>query len=344
MSIMKCFQQNRNEIGSDFYSIPICDNKNTLFSNVTWFISGRSALRAILKQIHLDFNLDSYKVALPSFLCESMIEPLEIEKIKYSFYDVKINNGLFDFDFSKVIDCDVFLIMDYFGYKSNYNLGVLKNKIIIRDLTHSVFISKYSDADYYFGSLRKWAGFIGAGFALKNGGNIKEADAYFDKYIEEKKKAMELKIKYISCQTESKEYLVNFKVSEAMLNPCDIYMTDMSDVTAAQYLDIQLLKDKRRENAKVLTDSLNEYCLIKRIGENDCPLCVPIVCNRRDELRNYLISLGIYCPIHWPKPSQVSNNLSKELYEKELSLVCDQRYNKDDMNRIVNAIKLFMEK
>lgn len=40
------------------------------------------------------------------------------------------------------------------------------------------------------------------------------------------------------------------------------------------------------------------------------------------------------------------HNLDKKtehIYKNELSLICDQRYTEEDMNRIVETIKAFME-
>ena len=54
----------------------------------------------------------------------------------------------------------------------------------------------------------------------------------------------------------------------------------------------------------------------------------------RDGLRNHLIEMGIYCPVHWPEvmgaPVGVRTN--------ELSLICDQRYTEGDMQAIVDVI------
>ena len=47
------------EIGSEFWDIPIGTEKNSLLKNTTWFISGRAAFRAILKQILLEKSADA---------------------------------------------------------------------------------------------------------------------------------------------------------------------------------------------------------------------------------------------------------------------------------------------
>ena len=72
------------------------------------------------------------------------------------------------------------------------------------------------------------------------------------------------------------------------------------------------------------------------------PILVPG--HKRDELRRSLIADNIFCPIHWPVSQyHVLDEKTRAIYENELSLVCDQRYNEDDMNRIADAIRLFLK-
>ncbi len=332
------------EIGSEFWDIPTKSQNNDLFNDFSWFVSGRAALRAILRQIPIDTGLSSISLALPSYLCSSLIEPLEKENINYCFYSVKILNGSLKYDFSSVLDCNVILIMDYFGYESAQIDPLIKNKIIIRDLTHSIFIKKYDDSDYCFGSLRKWAGYICGGFAYSRFGKIIASGTQPTKYIELRKMAMFHKAQYISRKTNNKQHLRFFRDAEVFLDECDISPCYIDDVEAAKKLDVDFLKKTRRANARLIIRELTDYCLFTQLGQNDCPLCVPIIYKKRDELRDYLISLNIYCPIHWPKPKQLHNQMSQELYDNEISIVCDQRYSEQDMKRIIEAIKSFMEK
>lgn len=62
----------------------------------------------------------------------------------------------------------------------------------------------------------------------------------------------------------------------------------------------------------------------------------------RDILREYLIVNGIYCPIHWPL-TQMHNISADErrIYDEELSLLCDQRYNVTDMEIQLDYINRF---
>ena len=76
------------EIGSEFWDVPTCDDRNFLFPNGTkWFLSGRSALKAIIADIQQgDKQVNS--ISLPSWCCDSIIRPFLEEGIDVVFYPV----------------------------------------------------------------------------------------------------------------------------------------------------------------------------------------------------------------------------------------------------------------
>ena len=164
----------KTEIGSEFWDAPICDCKNDLFPISTqWYISGRSALNAIVSEI---VHKGCRNIAMPSWCCESMFIPFVNAGIEVFFYPVYFKDGLVQkYNFM----CDALFLMDYFGYSSTPpDLSGYKG-IVIRDVTHSLFSKRYSDADYYFGSLRKWCGVWTGGYAWVKDGhslNIEKTD------------------------------------------------------------------------------------------------------------------------------------------------------------------------
>ena len=163
-----------SEIGSEFWNVPVCNSENKLFpDNTTWYLSGRAALRAIITDIKN--KIDFKRVALPSWCCDSMITPFLEERIEVEFYSVYFENGTFKKEFSNISKCDAILLMDYFGFKRNFDISF--DGIIINDITHSVFCGEFSDADYTFGSLRKWAGFYTGGFAFSRTGLLKTKES-----------------------------------------------------------------------------------------------------------------------------------------------------------------------
>lgn len=118
-----------------------------------------------------------------------------------------------------------------------------------------------------------------------------------------------------------------------------------------EHLDIAKIKKNRQENAAFLCEKLR-FCkdielLYKAVKQDTCPVFVPIIVKKhqRDPLRAFLIQQNIYCPIHWPiSPMHKLNVGTEALYKNTLSLVCDQRYEIEDMTSIVNAIIQFFER
>ena len=75
------------EIGSEFWNVPVSGENNTVFNyDMDWYISGRSALLAIIKDIGM--QADVHTVSLPSWCCHTMIEPFIDEGIEVHFYPV----------------------------------------------------------------------------------------------------------------------------------------------------------------------------------------------------------------------------------------------------------------
>jgi hypothetical protein len=100
----------------------------------------------------------------------------------------------------------------------------------------------------------------------------------------------------------------------------------------------------RRENYQYLLDnwpSAEIEPLFRRLPESVCPLGFPIRMAERDRLKRYFISKGIFPPIHWLRPPQVSPDEFPDaaaLAEQELTLPIDQRYGLRHMDYILEAV------
>lgn len=325
----------RSEIGSEFWDVP-AGKQNTLFPQDTkWFLSGRSALKTILSQA------DIRKAALPSWCCDSMIKPFLEAGIEVSFYPVYAENGFVQ-DLSQ-IDADGVLVMDYFGYTGQADLSGYDGTVI-RDVTHSLLSKTYDDARYYFGSLRKWAGFWTGGYGWGFDCELPPADSG---YVAMRRDAMEEKERYISAVTDDKSYLGQLTQAEQWLETADAMAAAQRDAQLARKLDVELIKSRRRENATRLLEAFSDIAVFPELGAQDCPMFVPILVpdGQRDALRRYLIQREIYCPVHWPVSEYHRlDERTGALYARELSLVCDQRYTTADMDRIVEAVNDFWKR
>lgn len=330
------------EIGSEFWDVPVAEQSNSLFPNTTqWYLSGRSALNSIIKEC---LKKGCSDVAMPSWCCDSMIKPFTEAGIKVKFYPVYWNDKLV----KKVdFDSDILFLMDYFGYTDSENIELEDYKgIVIRDLTHSLFSSAYSDAGFYFGSLRKWCGVWTGGYAWTDDNHklLFEKSNESD-YITLRQKAMQLKTAYISGNdVKDNGYLQTFDEAESILENIGIAPAAERDINLAKQLDVKKLFLQRRENAEILRKELKKQLIFADMKDTDCPMFVPILVpdGKRDALRRYLINNNIYCPVHWPVSEyHILTEKEKYIYDNELSLVCDQRYTSDDMNRIVETIRQF---
>ena len=323
------------EIGSEFWDVPTCDDRNFLFPNgMEWFLSGRSALKAIVQEI----KEKTKSVSLPSWCCDSIIRPFLEAGMEVSFYTVMGAE-----QYLENITTDAVLVMDFFGY-TGYSHIENYNGIVIRDVTHSLFSNSYNDAEYYFGSLRKWAGFYTGGYACGFKRSLLQLPEN-EEYVRLRREAMGAKKAYINGTTDSKDYLKTFDQAENMLEHCGIELMDKRDYDYVRKLNAKFIRDSRCSNAQILLNAFNDIAVFKSFNEQDCPMFVPIMVpdGRRNKLRQYLIEHQIYCPVHWPI-SRYHRLTSKErfIYDNELSLVCDQRYNSDDMYCIIDTINQFL--
>lgn len=339
------------EIGSEFWDVPLVSQSNSveLFpQNTRFFLSGRSALSHIIEEIKTHHCLRN--VLLPSYCCHTMIEPFLSRGITVRFYEVYLDeNGQFVQKIPVKHSFDAILLVSYFGYAASNMCLTRPDGVVIYDATHSIFSPVGVNADYVYGSLRKWAGFWTGGFAwsCKEPFQMEPPKEYDENYVSIRKTAMAEKARFLSGWSDSNKdrYLQMFSQAEEMLNCSANLRAAPEDKERLKRLDIGQIQTCRKQNAEVILSFVQPYAVFPTLLAEDCPLFVPVAFPKkiRDALRQHLISKDIYCPIHWPV--SVLHQLTKrakQLYEMELSLVCDQRYDTSDMVRMGELIVEFL--
>ena len=334
------------EVGSEFWNCePIKNNK-------VFVLSGRTALEFIIQDILKSRTVSS--VLLPSYCCHTMIEPFCRHGLNIRFYDVLWNekSGL-TVEVPDLIENEIFYYISYFGYTKLQGFPDERVKrdaeVIIEDQTHSWLSCNYYDAaDYSYVSYRKWTGFTGLASASKaNGGFSSLPNQKNEKYCNIRNRAIDMKRKYIRNGFGDKQaFLSLFTEAEVLLETDYVgYLPEIEAVNQFLNVDICEMQKNRRRNATILQEGIKGIdgikCMFSSITDSDVPLFVPVlVPEGRDRLRKHLIDNSIYCPIHWPL-SVYHTGISEKgrvLYEHELSLICDQRYDEKDMDRIVQVL------
>lgn len=366
------------EIGSEF-DIPIevlLDASNLIsrkvfqeklfFKNVTdivYLSTGRAAIKFILSHIIKKANIK--KCWLPSYLCETIIQPFRELNLDYEFYNVKENLQL-DIDYlsKRIKKNDLTLTLYYFGFPPNEKIinyfTKLKddNIIILEDSTHyflsrNIYLNKIGN--YSIISLRKWFGIPDGGIAISN-------DCLFDKEIIIKKpfdefvnlrlKFSVLKNFYIKKIIDKNNSFrkIHNKAEELANSVIDLNMMSNLSKAILDTIDFNTMIYKRRKNYNYLLSCIHNLDKIKILypilSDNVCPLGFPVIVEKRDSLRKFLINNNIYCPIHWPLPEDIPKNFSYSYYLSKniLTIPCDQRYSIEDMEIIVRKIKEFYKK
>lgn len=337
------------EIGSEFWNIPGRD------AGKAYLLSGRTALDYILRDIKKEKKIES--AVIPGYCCHTMIEPFIRNGIRVKFYDtIPQSDGGLRAIVPKADKHELFYAMNYFGFAQmggiDWNKIRTEYEVILEDATHSAWDNHIvPDWDYRYTSHRKWGGLYGIATAEKRDGEFAvQTNGTCAMYSAMRAKAYELKRQYIEDGIGEKAiYMKLFAEAEELLE--DDYVG--YEATAEGYRQLMSvnwseLRDKRRRNAKILMEELNDLpnltLMFREIAETDTPLFVPILMKEgRDELRRHLIEHKVYCPVHWPL-SEYHKGISKDtkaVYHQEMSLICDQRYDERDMENVVRLIREF---
>ncbi|MBQ5992808.1 MAG: hypothetical protein IJL57_00540 [Bacteroidales bacterium] len=356
----------KKEIGSEFWTgCSPCDKRGCEWSykpewSVRETLSGRVALEYIVEEL---VKKGKTSVYMPSYCCHTMIEPFLRHGVKVLFYDVVPAESGIKRQFDPDHGCDVVFLLDYFGFVDAGTSVIAKEqhakgKLIIYDATHSLYSDfNFNDCDYVFGSYRKWmdvnCGFVG----VKDNTDIVFGTDWkpFDEYTDMRARIFDLKSRYMNDEdVEKQQFLTLINEAEEMLEQNYHHtLPDQRSFDVLRQTDCRYLVRTRRNNALILMQSvldLNDErirCLVVRMDAHDTPLFVPVYIhpNHRNALRCFLIEHSIYCPVHWPLSDlHAVSKAATEVYDCELSLLCDQRYDDLDMYRIVETIKEYLKK
>ncbi len=355
------------EIGSEFPWVSCAGKAQPAPTLPAWLspdgksiplISGESALNLVLDDIRQK-HPGARSVYMPSYCCESMLRPFARHGISVRFYTVSPRPPFFEVP--EHADCDIFYALHYFGYRQGRMDEWIarfqrQGKIVIEDCTHSLLgpSSGSHAGDYRIASIRKWFPLLTGGYAWKADGpfspgllnNIAPPPTPF---LAGKKRAMQDKAEYLQNGDSSLKplFLQAFAQSNEELESLSnrLFFMDSLSLRILNDMDVETIIRQRRQNAVLLHRRLQGERDIRPwfvLSAEDCPLFVPVLLKdtvTRESLRRHLIEKSIFCPVHWPYyEADGIPKRNKAMYERELSLVCDQRYGANEMKTISEEI------
>ena len=334
----------------------ICFTEAYYDSSTYLLSSGRAALYAALKAENVPHPVH---VSVPDYLCESIIDAIEDSGSDYSFYHIEDDlypnmDSLFD---SVSDGKEAVILINYFGVLDLQNIiDKIKQKlpetiVILDDVQNYYGLGKEMGYDYAFTSLRKW-------FPVPDGGVLKlgHDNAGNEKNLLEAINSMQDDNGFVSYKLsgnllKSFKQVISDDICLELIEKGEIlldksYKCRISDISLQifnAYIkeEQKIAKSKRLANAAHLSKGLSKLGIKHSYDSNKVQLFVPIFVEKpkRDRIRKRMFDNNIFCPIHW-RNSAKSDALksSNVLYDTELSLICDQRYDPVDMDRILEIL------
>lgn len=357
-----------SEIGSNFWITPsdLQGTNNCVMPEMfgcsgndsCWLSTGRSAISFVLKAIEHRKGEEQKVALIPAFTCDTVARPFL--SAGYELYTYPVDENLcVDAEtilaLQKDIQASVVLVHRYYGFDTITNIDILADTLrtrgvsLIEDKTQCLYSQLPEiDADYIVGSIRKWNGVPDGGFAICREGYFCDKPVDQDIVLQESKKTAAIeKYKYLfQGQGEKETFLDMFRNAEDHLdNQKKIYTISDLSLQIQSNQNIDDLRHRRQRNYMLLSDGLQSVpgvrVVFEHLPESVTPLYCPVYVDDRLTLQRHLVSESIYAPVVWPQTDVVPSPYAQvnKLYHHLLCIPIDQRYSKEDMLRVVEAIR-----
>ena len=356
------------EIGSDFWIDPgedltpsggiSLEQYRLGGSDRVLLSTGRSAIALVLEERDRPAAGRSRKALVPPYTCESVLQPFLERGYELQAYPVSEELQTTPAELEEAIGKarpDVVLVHGYFGFDSLKGCGTVirshagEGITFVEDVTQTLFSGHVRlPADHYVGSLRKWAGMPDGGFAVRRTGFFSYRPEVCDETLSRMKlAACYAKYEYLYHGRGDKQaFLDMYAAAEEHLDAADrCYRISPASEAILARLDAKRLSDRRRENYRVLFEELKDVPGLHSVtGEPDpdtVPLYFPMYVEDRRALQLKLREERIYAPVIWPRPEHLPAicREADDLYEHILCIPIDQRYDAQDMERVIGVIK-----
>lgn len=296
---------------------------NEYYSNLIALNSARNSLLYLIKVKGIK------KIYVPYYLCDSVFNVLKHNNIDFEYYNINYD---FTPKFSKDLEYDEYLyIVNYFGQLTKENILDFKDifKNIIIDNTHAFFQEPIYGIDTIY-SCRKFFG-VPDGAYLYTNSNIL-TDLEVDK---SKDRMKHLLGRYEEC---AYKYYKDFQKNDDVFEFEDIKQMSKLTHNILGAIDYEKVRRVREKNYIHLYNKLNKYNKLDLIIPNGA-FSYPFYSENSDEIRQKLIDKKVYISKLWPNVLDDTRDIVALKYSNNiLPIPCDQRYDEDDMDYIVNII------
>ncbi|MBK9162191.1 MAG: hypothetical protein IPM27_11715 [Nitrosomonadales bacterium] len=274
------------------------------------------------------------RVWLPKYICDAMLTPLKTAGIEHVWYELDSN---LDVSGEVQLCADDWLVyVNYFGlHKKNVDtlLERFPPQQIVLDYSQAFFEPPAEAAMATIYSPRKFFGIPDGGLLVGKVGAISVPE----RDVGSLDRSSHL-LKRLAGYPE--EGYADYRHAEETLSGCE--PKRMSELTERILgaVDFDGARSVRHENFMFLHRELSGINPFEiDVAEAAAPLCYPFITNDRD-LRQRMIANRIFVPTYWPEAlGRVGDAWAEKMIRNLLPLPVDQRYGRDDMQRIVSIIR-----
>lgn len=326
--------------------------------------SGREAIALALRSL-TKLRPDLTKVCLlPAYMCDTVFPPFEREGFEIHFYHVNKELEVNEHELRALIEQinpGLLFIHPYYGVDTWRSMRPLLAKwkaqgvCIMEDVTQSYYLEGVgAEADYVVGSLRKWYPVPDGGFVVSDEELTWETIEDDQEFAKTRLKMLMDKWEYLYGNADVKKKKLDkaayLKQNLELEEQLDQYsgIRNISNDTAfiLERTDEEDAKRRRSDNYGYLYDRLKNKTQFKPIitcsSKEAAPLYFAIYAEKRDDLKSFLVAHEIYAPILWPIGKENGPHLTAEekyIYEHMLALPIDQRYGREEMQRIIEVME-----
>lgn len=293
--------------------------------------TSRNALEYIIKCLP-----DCKHLFLPLYTCEAVVEPFKrMPDVGFSFYH--INNKFEIAEEITLLDGEYLIANNYFGLKDAY-IAQLAQKYgdrLIVDNAQALFAPVLPNIKAAY-SARKYVGVADGGFAV----GVDGLDALNYELDDASEHDLHL---FIRKEQGAEAGFKDYQQNESKLDNQPIRRMAYQTQDILLHIDYQNVIARRRANFVYLHKVLGSHnqVVLPDLDTFVCPMVYPFIGRIDVDLRSKLIANKIFVARYWPnvtdwaKPDDLEYTLTTRL----IPLPIDQRYGKEDMNRIIEIIK-----
>ena len=289
----------------------------------------RNALEYIILQIP-----DVKRIYVPYYTCEAVVEPLRRLQVEYKFYH--INEQLEISQEISLGEGDYLIANNYFGIRDAYIAKLAKkygDRLIV-DNAQALFAPALLNVKAAY-STRKYVGVADGGFAVGV-----HAIGIID-YDEDNSLEHDSHL-YIRKERGAEAGYKDYQKNECKLDNQQIRRMSPQTKEILYQINYESILEKRRQNYLYLSQILGEknFLQLPSIDSFTCPMVYPFMTDD-ESLRGRLIQNKVFVARYWPNVLEWCNEdeLEYKLTTQIIPLPIDQRYGKEDMDRIIEIIR-----